>query len=161
MSIEEGSTASGQKRGLQFQYMTMEEARREEARLEDKLARMESKLESIESVILYYKSKVSEYEQQKEIELRDQNLSYLNRELGEKAELLSYIYRTEDNLSELRESMGKKARMHHEGMADNIQNGVYIILYLTLTIVTYFLVIACLHFYITVLSTSIVIFLHI
>ncbi len=42
MSIEEGSSASGKKRGGQFDYMTMEQASKLEARLEEELAKLKS-----------------------------------------------------------------------------------------------------------------------
>ncbi len=116
MSIEEGSSASGKKRIGQFDYMTMEEARREEASLREELAKMKSGLESIESKISEYDRKFSDYKQRNEMEGANQYLTMWNTKSEEKKSLVSRIDRAEGNLSELRESMSKKARMIQEGL---------------------------------------------
>ncbi len=116
MSIEEGSSASGKKRGGKFDYMTMEEARREEASLEEELAEMKSSLKSIESEISKYEREISESNFVSRLLFHSSAQAQLDLELENKKSLRSQIDRAEENLSELQESMSKKARMIQEGM---------------------------------------------
>lgn len=116
MSIEEGSSASGKKRGGQFDYMTMEQASKLEARLEEELAEIKSDLESSKNNITRYDEKFSEYEQKDDMVRADKYYNLLQSELESKKTLISQIGRVNNDLSELRESMSKKARMIQEGM---------------------------------------------
>ncbi len=88
----------------------------EVTKLEEELAEMKSKLESIESNITEYKRQMLEYELKNEKERAKIYLTLLDREWENKKSLESRIDKAEGKLSELRESMGKKARMIQEGM---------------------------------------------
>ncbi len=145
MSIEEGSSASGRKRVGQFDYMTMEEARRKVTKLEEELAKMKSQLESIENNITEYKRQKLEYELKNEKERAKIYSTLLEEKREDKTSLESRIARAEGNLSELQESMSKKARMYHqEGIVDTYSCIVVIVINLLYFILA-FVMLSLLH----------------
>ncbi len=145
MSIEEGSSASGRKRGGIFDYMTMEEARREETMLKEELAKMKTKLESIESKITKYQSEILESNFISRLLSHSSTQTFLDYEKENKKSLESQIAEAEGKLSELQESMSKKARMYHqEGIVDTYSCIVVIVINLLYFILA-FVMLSLLH----------------
>ena len=77
---------------------------------------MKSDLETMKSKISTYEGKVLEYEQKNEMERANRYLTRWNIKIDKRRSLESRI--DEGELSELRVSMSKKARMIQEGMVD-------------------------------------------